>query len=138
MKLKMGISSLMVLASVWSGSGHAAVLASCESKESIAARADDEVCDYFVEAAEDCFNKLNRRLGLFLSRGAKSSTSELLSEAEPIRKTYEIAIPIVQPYSVGLDKGSCGNQLEELDVIVEALKEDLATVNGRIKSLKRK
>lgn len=136
MKLQMGIIGALSLI-LWTGHSHAQILVSCESAESIAARADDEICDYYVDASEDCFQKLNRRLALFQSRSDKTSASELLAEAEPIRKSYDEAIPIIESYLMGMDKETCGDQREKLDVMVDAFKEDLKAVKDRIKKLKK-
>ena len=73
----------------------AKVVHTCETAESIEKRADDEICDYFVDASEDCFQKLNERLTLFEARPGSTPTKDLLTEAEPIKESYDAGIATV-------------------------------------------
>ncbi|NCN40960.1 hypothetical protein GW916_06885 [bacterium] len=134
---KIRLAGLFV-AIFWSTMSTAQVLASCESKESIDSRATDEICDYYVEASEDCFAKLNRRFEIFKMRSDKTPAKDLLNEGEPIQKGYSEAVDTVESYLTGMDRDACGDEREKIDVMIKALQEDLKIVESRIKEVRGK
>jgi hypothetical protein len=133
--LELSLTALIVV--LLSGaSAHAVDI--CETHASLAARADDELCDYHVEAAKTCFQKLNLRYTYLQHRRSKTSTSEIMSEALPLKSHYESGIAVLRDNARQLDPESCGDQRETLGVLIEELESDLKGIDKRIKRLKAK
>lgn len=124
---------LMALSSVNSATAFA--LEICESHASIIARADDEICDYHVEAAQSCFQKLNLRYAYLQRRGSRTQVSETAGEATSLKNHYEIGIATLRANAHLLKVDACGDQREALAVIVEELEADLKWIDKRIASL---
>jgi hypothetical protein len=116
----------------------AKVIHTCESVQSIKNRATDEICDYFVDASEDCFQKLNERFTLLEARPASTASKDILTEAEPIKESYDAGIATVKTYLVEIKNTGCGDQKERINVMVEELNKDLTAVTKRINELKKK
>lgn len=139
MKKSFGLLALIATVFVAQNS-FAKVIHTCESVKSIKDRATDELCDYYVDASEDCFQKLNERFTLLEARPASTPTKDILTEAEPIKESYDAGIATVKTYLDEM-KGktdSCGDQTERVKVMVEELNKDLAAVTKRISEIKKK
>ncbi len=98
-------------------------LNACESAASIIERADDEVCDYFVEASEKCFQKLNKEL----VKLQKSSKSE--KAAKSLKDNYSAAILTVDSYFNHMERDTCGDQRARLEVMKDELNIDLKSLD---------
>lgn len=114
------------------------LLHTCESVDDIKKRATDEICDYFVDASEDCFEKLNERFSLLTARPASTPPKEIVIEAEPIKESYEAAIKTVQTYMASMKQGPCGDQRERVKVMIKELDIDLRDIGSRITKAKAK
>lgn len=109
----------------------------CETHASIVARADDEVCDYHVEAAKTCFDKLILRYTFLQHRRDRTPASEIIAEAIPLKGHYEKGISILRENVSTLDPEGCGDQREGITVLIEELQRDLIDINNRIQILKK-
>lgn len=109
----------------------------CETHASIVARADDEVCDYHVEAAKACFDKLILRYTFLKHRRDRTPASEIIAEAIPLKGHYEQGITTLRENVSMLDPEGCGDQREGITVLIEELERDLKNINNRIQVLKK-
>lgn len=118
----------------------AQLIHTCESVKSIKARATDEICDYYVDASEDCFEKLNERFTLLEARPAQTPAKDILTEAEPIKESYDAGVATLQTYLDEM-KGkntTCGDQKARIKVMVEELNKDIKALSKRIGEVKPK
>lgn len=139
MKKSLGLLTLIATVFVAQNS-FAKVIHTCEPVKSIKDRATDEICDYYVDASEDCFQKLNERFALLEARPASTPAKDILTEAEPIKESYDAGIATVKTYIEEM-KGkteACGDQTERVKVMIEELNKDLTSVSKRISELKKK
>lgn len=115
----------------------AATVNVCEQGSHVVARAEDEVCDYLVDAAENCFEKLNEGYALLAARPDKTSAKDILSEAEPMKDRYNAGISTVNGYFKFMtDKDTCGDQKERVKVMIDEMKTDLKGITERISKAK--
>jgi hypothetical protein len=109
----------------------------CESVSSIKARAVDEICDYFVDASEDCFSQLNEKFtSLKTKADSKPLTKDLINEAQKISAEYMTAISILESYRKNMGVKTCGDQMERVRVMIEETRTDLKDLSALISNTK--
>ena len=122
---KMSLISCLIGFSVTSFASNAVILHQCETSEAVQKRADDEVCDFHVDASEDCFTELNKRFTMLERRPKTMAAKDFLTEAESVRETYNAAILTVGDYLKNMDKEACGDQRVKVEVMIDEMKQDL-------------
>lgn len=99
----------------------------CPTLDQIVKYASDEPCQQVVEAAEECFDYLNKHYYL-LKKSPGVSTAERQKDIKNLRSAYgqEIKkfVRSFQPYLEGKGR-ACSDQLGELEAIIEETSIDL-------------